>query len=198
MRKQNIPNKIQKLADKTNCEVADFFGIEPIEYKIIIYKNKDELGKEWISHRTDGKQAPDWLVAFADYNQTVHLTSPNTMPATSTMTGPQRFQKTLKHELTHIYLRKINKNLSFWLNEGTALYVANQDYYKKINPTTITINTLKEIYRSGQDMRTYVIGKNIVDQIIDNYGKQKLLDIIKIKTKKELFLELQKMFDWLK
>lgn len=189
---------IDQLSKKINDEIAEFFGLKPIEYKIVIYKNQDEIRKEWASHRSDGKKAPDWLVAFADYSQTVHIISPKTMPAMAKLAGPQRFQKTLKHELTHIYLRKINKNLSSWLNEGTALYVAGQDYYKKIDPKTITINVLKEIYRLGQDIRTYVIGKNLVDQIIDNYGKQKLLDIIAIKTKKELFSELKKMFDWLK
>lgn len=44
---------------------------------------------------------------------------------------------------------------------------------------------------------TYAVD-DMVDQIVDNYGKEKLFEIIRIDNKENRYRELKDMFDWLK
>lgn len=184
------------LAGNINLEVADFFGIKPLKYKVKIFDSREDLASNW-SDRNDGKDAPDWVVASADFNNTVYILSPKIMPASFDKTGELRFCRTIKHELSHNYVCSINKNVPSWLNEGVCLYVADQNY-KPVGLDKITILLLDELYKAPTDGLIYQIGKTMVDQIVNNFGKKRLLEIIAIQDKNDLYSELKQMFDWLK
>jgi hypothetical protein len=198
MQKAKNANFEDELVGRINLEVADFFGVKPLKYKLVIFNSIDDLAESWLSHNNDKhSHAPSWLVAFADFNNTIYLLSPDIMPAGAEPNGRLRFNKTIKHELSHNYIRNINKNIPSWLNEGVCLYVASQNHYKSMDLDKIRISLLDELHRTFVDGRIYQVGKTIVDQIVNNFGKQKLLKIISIQDKNELYDKLKQMFVWL-
>lgn len=190
---------INKIAiDKINAEVADYFAVKPIELNIIEH-DKTSLDKAWIDGRNediDGA-APIWLVGFTTKSQKVNILSAEAMPPAGRMTGEQRFMKTLKHEIVHIYIRSLNKNIARWLNEGIAQHVAGQNMYEKIDIRKLKLCEIVELHKGSTNLQTYKIGKNIVDEIVGRFGNSKVLSLITL-NKKELYIELKKMFGWLK
>lgn len=195
------PETQDQLISRTNIEVAEFFETEPIEPSVVVYSSKEELDKAWIA-AGDYKHdiAPDWLTAFATY-KSVNILSQDIMPpwgkGENIIDGKTRYKMTMKHEFTHIYMRKINPDIPSWLNEGVALVVAGQGY-EKMNPENITVGLLHELHTSTTDKRLYRTGFNIVNLIKDGFGTEKIRELILIREKDELYAELQKMFDWLK
>lgn len=194
------PESVEQLQVRINKEVADFFETEPVEAVITMHDSKDSLDKSWLKDGNLGSEekAPDWLVAYATYGVAIHILSPAIMPAAHEDSGYLRFQKTLKHEFSHLYLNIINTQLPSWLNEGICLYVAVQSQYRKLDSSELSIGLLHELDNAPTDGRTYSVGKNMVDQIIDTYGKKKLFEIIALQTQDERYAELKRMFDWLK
>ena len=79
-----------------------------------------------------------------------------------------------------------------------CLYVADQNYHHRGDPKTITIDLLDQLVNTTTDERIYWVGKNMVDMIMENFGKEKLFELITMSDKGERYAELQKMFDWLK
>lgn len=189
----------KQLIQKINSEVANFFGTRPIKPSIEIYDSWNELSKSWVNH-SDGKEskAPEWLAAFATTKGLICILSPKVIPQGYEKNRRLRFNKTVRHELSHLYVDKINVNAPSWLKEGVCLYAANQTQNKKIDLTKISTTLLDELDYNFTDGRIYGVGKNIVDQIVENFGKQKLFEIIAIQDKNDRYTEMKKMFDWLK
>ena len=75
--------------------------------------------------------------------------------------------------------------------------MAQQNNYRQAKPDEITINLLDEISDAKNDERVYRIGKNMVDLIIENYGKKALLELISIDNKISRDSRLKEMFSWL-
>lgn len=194
------PESEKQLEIRISGELADFFETEPIEAVVTIHDSKDSLDKSWHEHgnHSSEEQAPDWLVAYATNGVDIHILSPATMPAGDEANGYLRFQKVLKHELAHLYIRTVNTQLPFWLQEGVCLYVAEQSHYKKLDPSALSIDLLHELDDAPTDVRMYLVGRNMVDQIVDNYGKKKLFEIMALQTQDERYAELKRMFAWLK
>ena len=187
--------------DSINEEVASFFDTAPIMNNVVVHDSWEDLAKTWCDLSDEDekdRQAPNWLVAFATHSDIIHILSPAIMPAGHENNSIIRFDKTLKHELSHLYVNHINSNVPSWLKEGTSLYVAEQNHHKKVDVDAITIPILKKLNATLTDGRAYDFGKTVVDQIVENFGKQKLFDIIAIRDKDERHTELKKMFDWLK
>jgi hypothetical protein len=197
--KPQSPETDKQLENRVNVELAEFFGKEPIEIRVTTYDSKESFDKSWHEHggHDEDEMAPDWLVAFATYGIDVHLLSPGFMPAGHEKSGHLRFQKTLKHELCHLYINGINTKLPSWLKEGSCLHIAKQDHYKEMKPSEISIKLLHELDEAPTDGRIYSVGKNMVDKIIEKFGKEKLFEIMAMKSDEERYAELRNMFEWL-
>lgn len=197
--KSHISESEKQLEKRVNRELAEFFETEPVAINVILHDSKDSLDKLWKNaDYKNKKQAPDWLVAFATYGTDLHILAPDIMPKGHEKTGYLRFQKILKHEISHLYINDINKSLPSWLEEGICLYVAEQDNYRPIDTGEISVELLHELDNAPTDTRIYSVGKNMVNQIVGNYGKDKLFEIMKIESQVERYAKITKMFDWLK
>jgi len=192
----------EQLIARLDGEVADFFKVDSIKPEIITYKSKKDLHNAWVKAGDHNiTEAPNWLVAFATHGKDVHILSGDTMPPSTLgeiMDGQTRFKKTLKHEITHLYQNLINNNAPSWLNEGVSLFVAEQSFYKKMQLNELSIDLLDELDSAMTDVRTYKVGINMVNQIMKHFDKEKLFELIAIKNKNNRYIELQKMFTWLK
>jgi len=190
------PETQEGLINRINLEVAEFFETEPLVQDVKIYDSKDEFDKDWMGY--EQKEVPDWLGAFADYSGKTHILSPDIIPKGSEQTGQIRFEKALKHETSHHYVHQINREVSKWLNEGVCLFVADQNRNQTGDPKTITIKLLDQLVNTTTDERIYWVGRNMVDMIMEDFGKEKLFELVAMKNKNERYTELQKMFSWLK
>lgn len=47
------------------------------------------------------------------------------------------FQKSLTHELSHVFIRELSADYLWWVTEGVAQYIAGQDEYKELAPQNI-------------------------------------------------------------
>jgi hypothetical protein len=198
--KPQTPESEKQLENGINAELADYFETDPLEINVVVYKSKADLDKSWHEYWGDdySKQAPEWLTAFATNGIDIHILSPDVIPAGDEKDGYTRFHKTLKHELSHLYIHQIDARLPSWLEEGVCLHIAKQGGYKKIDPDEISTGLLHELDYAPTDERIYSIGKNMVDQIIENFGKEKLFEIMSITDNDERYAELRRMFGWLK
>ncbi len=189
------PETQEQLVNRINLEVANFFETKPLVPDVKVYDSKDEFINTWLADEI--KEVPDWIVAFADYSVRTHILSPNIIPSGNEPTKKQRFEKVLKHETTHHYVRQINKELSKWFNEGVSMYVAGQNNRQKGDPKTITIKLLDQLVNTTTDERIYWVGRSMVDMIMEDFDKEKLIELIAMKNKDERYVELKRMFEWL-
>lgn len=133
------------------------------------------------------KNIPEWAVGVAKGNKIV-IKSPTQKSRTY-----DSFNKTLKHEITHIYLSQINNRFPSWFNEGFAMYTADQfDVSRKINiswnllfKTIVNLNQLKSFLSASKtqaylyysqsaasiDAMIFYYGDDILDSILF-YAKQ--------------------------
>jgi len=186
---------LRDIRDKYNRDVANFFNVEEINnISIHIFNTQTELKIYYLQRHPDRKVAPDYLVGFSPGNE-VNIVGPEGMPPDRDP-GEIRFQKVLKHEIAHKYIHLLNPNVPDWLEEGTCCYIADQQK-DNVEINQINTQTLKELSRT-HDPRKYHWGKSMVVLITDQYGKQKLLDLIQTVNEDELYNNLKKMFEWLK
>lgn len=180
-------NEIENpLVPKYNKEVSDFFGLSLIGIDVYLIESRSEYDK------LSKKKSEDWMVGFTKGN-TVYILDSEKFETNSSHPRSD-FEPVLKHEITHIYNHKLNsKNLACWLDEGTACYVAGQN--KKTPKDAVTLNVLKEYHKHGGE-RVYGIGRYMVDQIIQHYGKEKLIELVRIDTPEELYKKLSVIFEW--
>jgi len=100
------------------------------------------------------------------------------------------FPKTLIHEISHMFDKKIfGENYLWWVHEGVAQYIANQTIFKKIKPENINhfiINNLysNKNYRDFAQQLGHQISKRLVFAIADYYGESVLFEFLKIKPNK--------------
>jgi hypothetical protein len=190
----------EELVEKYNQEVAEFFDSDVIEnVEVINCYSKDELIDNYLEWTPKEKRenVPDYLVAFSPKNK-IFILAEDVMPAyeSGIASGPERYRGVLKHEIVHKYLSQIPGKKTSWLVEGICCHVANQ--HKDLIPDEeISIDLLRELSFT-QDGRKYMVGRNIVDRIVENYGKEKLFEIIKIDNVEDRHDELKRMFSWLK
>lgn len=177
----------EQLVSGISLEVAIFFGLPEMPIKVVLIQSRAEYDRIW------GKKSEDWMVGFTR-NDKVYILAKGKFASDSNHPVLD-FDKVLKHEISHLYYYKLRPNTKpVWLNEGLACYVAGQN---KLPPKyDINIAILKEYHNHGGE-RVYALGRFMVNQIMDNYGKDKLFSLITIKSSASLYEELEGMFDWL-
>ncbi|MEI6266646.1 MAG: hypothetical protein WCP14_02040 [bacterium] len=182
------------LAQRYNQEVADFFGTKPLkDIDVVLFDSQKDIITFYDKNRNDDIPAPDYLVGFSPQNH-IYIIGPNGMPPQKDP-GHIRFQKVLKHELVHKYLRPVsNKHTPGWLIEGVCGYVAGQS--STWTQEDINIQLLNKLsYTQNGDK--YQVGITMVNLIMSEFGKEKLFNLASLEKNDERNIELVKMFPWL-
>lgn len=187
----------EELTEKYSQEVADFFGLPKEEdITIIIYDSQQELRKEL--EKVKGYKMPAYTknasVSFAGRNE-IWLTKWGAQDENDKIITRDRFTRSLKHELTHKYELAYSRSkgvdwnsIPTWLKEGVALNVAGQKTRKEAGAVT----TLELRHLNYQSDNLYGIANRVVSRIIEQYGKEKLLELMCLMPDK-LYEELEKM-----
>ena len=144
--------------------------------KVTIYPNISDF------HKAIGRMvAEDWLVGVARNNE-ILMVSPLNPGSIHTY---ESLMKVIVHEYTHILIGEINSNTDVYLNEGIAVVEANQidDNTKYYLKEAIRLNKLPSIDEmknnySGLE-QPYIVSGGFVEFIINEYGYDKIIDLIK-------------------
>ena len=135
------------------------------------------------------KETPDWNIGWINGNMgwACVLDRNSLEKESSHKYKPETYKATVKHELSHLFYRILcsGANKPDWLWEGTATYTSGQNKFKK-QPTEF--KEFLEFYeKSGKGV--YYESGFFVQFLVEKFGKQKLLNLIKesknIKTESE-------------
>lgn len=175
---------IIKIIQKSYPPLKAFFnfGIAPI--KIHLLYSRSEINKYW------GAKTSIWMCGFIKRRNKIYVLSPLICQKVSRHTE-NAIYKVVIHELVHLFIKKINKSPLGWLNEGLALFLAEQirgrsikkaDWEFLIKCNFITnpkLNWTKIANRNG-----YKAAYLLVNFLLKRYGKNKLMKLLNINANK--------------
>lgn len=206
----------EELTSKYSQEIADFFEIQPLEgINTVVFDSMEELAvtvRTYLASRYEalGKEGPPPEVPtyMKGYNpggpkwQEVWMVKWGVPDERGRIMARSGFNKRLKHELTHVYLYALaarsrtekDDYIPDWLNEGTAYLLAGQT--STDDSGEITIDRLRNLDKTFGNEK-FSVGNKMAHLIVEQYGKQKLIDLINTPSHEEILKELQKMFEWL-
>jgi hypothetical protein len=103
-----------------NKKIAKLFLKTPVIINLYLYKNQKSFFQA-----IKKPQGPNWLIGYVSKNNIFLVDTKD----------EKKFSELLIHEVTHIYINLINKDLPQWAKEGLAVYIAKQISHKKISET---------------------------------------------------------------
>jgi len=169
-----ILSNLKKLSKfyKTNCPEMSFE---------LVYSREEFNNKV-------GRQTPEWMAGVVLKNK-IYLFSPLVIEKVSTH-KKSKLNEIITHELCHIFNNKINKEILTWIDEGIALFLANQKKLKdfKKSDWRFFVDSFLNKNIDLQDFAKYEgykISYWTIRTIADTFGVNKLLDLIKINPKQE-------------
>ncbi len=109
------------------------------------------------------------------------------------------------HEMVHAYNSVLNSDVELWMNEGLAVYLANQkpseNFYKHYCvPKLFQIHTDNNMQFAG--FGGYQFAYTYIDYLVNQYGVNKVLQFAKTgdyentfgKSEKEIYNEWKELF----
>ena len=152
-------------------------------------------------NRQLGRDTKDWEVANTDTdNNKIDILHPDTFEKESSH-NKKEFLLILKHEISHLFINKLaqNKAVPKWLDEGLAMYLADQlSQYKKIGLYTEEDFLSKISTQHGWDQYSsysaYEYACLFVDLLISQYSLNKIKELISLLGKNYYYSHFQKIF----
>jgi len=150
-------------------ELDDFYGTSIEQPSVFFIDSRKEINEIW------GRKTEEWFSAWAK-DGSIFILNPEAYTKESNHRDINHFWKSLKHEYCHLYYRKItNTGYPKWLNEGLANYLAGQVKKKSTKEEALRVFD----YYQKLDWRIYNIGYFWTKILIEEFGKKKLLTLIK-------------------
>ncbi|MEK7622322.1 MAG: hypothetical protein AAB430_00495 [Patescibacteria group bacterium] len=160
---------------------SKFFKIKIPEIKLTLVYSRKELDNLF------GRQTPDWLVSYANSSNEIFILSPSVWEEESSHPRDE-FNKTLCHEITHLFIRQIHNSYEpVWLEEGLAYYVAGQKSRLKNsnpifnNPEAIFLIDTRSQWNKTIDSQPnvpYALAFLLVNFLIRCYGKDRIINLL--------------------
>ena len=173
---KNHCKKISEVLEKNHKKITDNLKIQSDEKtNIYVYSDLDSF------HEAIGQpNASEWMVGAEMGNNVMKMVSPYIDKSKE-----DYMIKVAIHEFTHVLVRNINKEVvPNWLNEGIATFEANQmdDSIKKFIKSN-QVPKIMDLENMGAqrfgDNGGYAYSYSIVEFIINQYGYDDLVDLIK-------------------
>lgn len=155
-------------------ELNSFFDINWIYEtpQIIILKNREAINI--LKH----KKTESWFVAWADNSRNVFILDRNNFGKESSHKYSNEYYLSLiKHEIAHLFYKILSKGKTGpnWLSEGVAIFTSGQNKFKEM-PKKFK-DFLK--FYDKLEKETYYESGFVVELLVKNFGKNKLLKLIK-------------------
>ncbi len=197
----NERNRIKDIlntAEESYKEITRIFPNKLPSINILVFSSTEDY------NRLFGWQckAPDW--AKGQYRKDMVI-----------LINPDKNRNWLKniieHELTHVFIIDISRNVPNWLNEGLAQYVAKDDYvymgksseelmgeaFKLHNLFSLAeLNQTYDNFNNDHDVKlAYREALTVTGYLVNNYGSKKIIEFIyRRKQGNELGDDLKKVF----
>ena len=132
-----------------------------------------------------GRETLDWEVGNTSTNNEIDIIHEDFFEK-CTSHSIEEFPKILKHEISHIYINKITKGkmAPMWLNEGLAMYLADQMPKYRDNGFYIEEKFLPKIsteygWNKYSNYSAYNYSCLFTEFLINKYSLEKLLELLR-------------------
>lgn len=178
-------SELQEYKDTAMEELNEFFGKKWVYNtpKVFIVDDRKtiDLLKE--------EKTEDWVVGWSWGRNAIFILNPKNISKESCHGSKYNFKHLIKHELCHSFFQMTFGQSKFrWINEGVALFTAGQlenyDRPKKFDGF-LDENENKIFQESGY----------VIKLIIDNFGKEKLFELLKNQSNLSESEELNSLFE---
>ncbi len=154
-------------------DLENFFEIKAPNYEIFLAHSREEFNK-----LTNRQSSETWMAGWANESKIVAISPDKLEELTLGLHKKDSHPNRIKHELAHLFYNKLANGGTkpAWLNEGLAYYLdghggmppkAKEDRYAAIK------------YFNNFDGHVYTPGSFMVKTLLDKFGKEKLLKLIK-------------------
>jgi len=167
----------------------EFIKIDIPKFCIQFVYSRDKFNELW------GSKTKDFVSAFAKNNKIVIFAYG--VFDKETRWKRKEFQKTLIHEINHLFYKELRDDEydPLWLSEGLATFIQHDK--KKLsykNKFKITGKILKQ-KPEEINIKSYQVFTMFVEYLIFNFGKDKILELIKeLKKGKKLEQVLRNIY----
>ncbi len=189
---------LEKFYHRSVKELDDFFGLNLKEDKprIFLVKNRESINKLM------RQKTPAWVVGWVN-NTDIFILDKNTYEKESSHTySDVEYSHLMKHELVHVFTKVysgiFNKSIEpDWLWEGLATYLSGQNKIEK-NQGQLK-EFLQHYSRVNKNLSIFYKESGLaVEFLVKNFGKQKLLKLIKsfkdINSEMEFVIWFEKIY----
>lgn len=166
---KNLEDNYDRIAKDLNVTLEE-------KINVTIYPNISEF------HKSIGMiDAEDWLVGVAKDGEILMVSPLNP----GSVHNYESLMKVIVHEYTHILVGNIIKVTDTYLNEGISVVEANQidnniKYYLKETAKLNKLPSVDEMKNNYSSLeQPYALSGGFVDFIINEYGYDKMIDLIK-------------------
>ena len=166
-------NFLEKIYTDSMKSLSNFYGINWIHHPPTINVVDD---RETID-ALKGRKTENWVVGWTNGSQIYILNKDNFEKESNHKYDPDEYSALIKHELSHAFYNILSSynNFPFWLGEGVAIYTSGQNNFK--NKPKKFSEFLEFRNHSGKEV--YKEAGFFVQALIEKFGKQKLLNLVK-------------------
>lgn len=185
---------IENAYKKAMAELNEFFGINwtkncPRVFVMDSRKTIDALHNE---------KTADWIIGWSEKND-IFLLDNEKMETESCHKkfSEQKYTMHIKHELSHAFYKILAGQGGFprWLWEGTSIYTAGEC---EVKPKPDKFTDFLDFYEPGATVGVYREAGFAVKALVEKFGKEKLLGLIKslkeVKTKPEFEAKFKEVY----
>lgn len=170
--------------DKEYQKLIDFFNVSPPRIKVQFLYSRNEMDKKW------GSKTESWLQAMVDNSDPclIYIFSPTCFEQ---MTGCKKEEmlRTLVHEIAHTFVSEINNKCFYWINEGVCQFmegeyssskeIAKENWLWFKNKNVLIDSDIP--WDEQTNYQGYLISYVLVKYIVEVYGKDAVISLLKIK-----------------
>ncbi len=186
-KEESAAKDVFNLAEKESLHIATSLGFtEPLKINVYVYDDQETFHSKrcgvlaglldlgW--YIGDNRGTDVLLLSPAGFAETQH--------------GYNSIKNAVVHEMVHAYNSVLNSNMELWMNEGLAVYLANQkpseDFYKYFSfPRLCQLHTTNNLDFEG--FGGYQFAYNFIEYLTKEYGFKKVLQLAKNSSYEDTF-----------
>ncbi len=166
-------HNIEKLCLQGLATVETFFNVDrPYNKpKFVIVDDRATIDSAY------GRKTEPWLVGWTGGKYIFLLNPENYEKESSHKYSQQEYSRIITHEIVHYFYKSlVGSDNPRWLSEGLSLYIAGQYNELRTKPKTFCdfLN-----YFDKTDSGVYIESGFVIKKLVDNFGKDKLLEFVK-------------------
>lgn len=170
--------KLEKDYQKMMSELNEFYDINWIHHTpdVIFVDSREQIDSYW------GKKTNPYIVGWINSsNRTVYVLKNEKMESESAHKKhtEEKYNALIKHELSHSFTKIESGDADWipkWLWEGISIYASGDLSFKK---RIEKFETFLEYYNDGFADGVYKESGFVVELLVNRFGKEKLLTLIK-------------------